>query len=233
MIALLVIFVFLSCQKMVIAMVDDLGMATDIPIIVTPTINRTTTVKPPPQVNTTIHNNTTISNNINPIVPPTPVAWTLQTPSEGQTILLQEETSSLFSASPLGYDTTHAVIQFPFNQSLAIASFPPLLTTTSLSGTTNINPTSHRTGPMIENLPITSNDFLINDVSFHPRIDTLFVTNSYGIYTLVDNYRGTLSSLPVGTPKGVTQVLTYLLPHPCYIHPPAAYSFPSVDYWSI
>ena len=217
MIVRLIIFVFLSCQKSLIAMVDDLGVATDIPIIPSSTINRTTSIKPSPHVNTTIHNTT--SNNIHPIVPPPPVTWQLQTPSEGQTVLLQEETSSLFSSSLQGYDTTHAVIQFPFNQSLAIASFPPLLTTT-ISGTTILNPTTPTTtGPIIEDLPTTSSDWFFNDVSFHPHIDTLFLTNTYGIYTMVDNYRGILSSLPIGTPKGITQV---------HNHTPAILPFPSL-----
>ena len=211
MVTRVVFIIVCCCRKMLATMIDDLGVAVDIPIIMpSPSINHTTpitnTTEPSKYVNTTMHNAT--ANKITPVITQPSVAWQLQTPSEGQTALLQEETSMLFQWSYLGYDTTYALIKFPFNQSLAIASFPPLLTT-SISGSTTIN--AH---PTVEHLPKTSGDWLINDISLNPHIDTLFLTNQYGIFTLIDNYRGALSSLPVGTAKGLTQVLTMPPPSP-------------------
>ena len=201
------------------ATVDDLGVATDVPIVSSLpsslSINLTTPNITPiglsKYTNTTLNNTTTSSDN--PVISQVSVTWPLQTPSEAHTTLVQEETTSLFQWSNLGRDTTYAVIKFPFNQSLAIASFPSLLSTsTSISGDTtinsNINNPTINAAPSIEDLPTTSGDWMINDISLNPHTDTLFLTNEYGIFTLVDNYRGALSSLPLGTAKGLKQVNT-------------------------
>ena len=227
MIAHVFVFFVCCCQKM-LATVDDLGVATDIPIVPSlpssPSINLTTPnitpIGPSKYTNTTLNNTTSSSDN--PVISQVPVTWPLQTPSEAHNTLVEEEASSLFQSSNLGRDTTYAVIKFPFNQSLAIASFPPLLSTststTSSDTTINsnvINPTINA-APSIEDLPTTSGDWLINDISLNPHTDTLFLTNEYGIFTLVDNYRGALSSLPLGTPRGLKQVNTMRPPPPLH-----------------
>ena len=128
-----------------------------------------------------------------------------ETQADGSSAYQQE--IAIYPYANLAGNSIFALLRFPFNQSLALATYAPLAPTPPVAGQ-RLNkslPTS------VETLDSSAKDFVINDISADTDTDTLFLATATGIHTYVDNYRHALQRLPAGWPTGLVTAVAGLV----------------------
>jgi len=142
--------------------------------------------------------------------PPPPGFHQAETQADGNSAYVAERT--VYPYANLAGNATLALMRFPFNRSLALATYNTLLPTTTPTTPAQSTANANAALPQsVEVLASSPSDFVIHDVSVDTDTDTVYLATAGGIFSYVDNYRHALQHLPEGWPTGLVTAVAGLV----------------------